>query len=166
MRVVVVRDLCLRELVAEVGEGIEDLRDGDPLAFPCERAGRRLVHGLCHSLPSASSSLAAAGGPHVPAAYICSGGRPSLQAASTGSIRVHAVSTSSARVNRVGSPIMQSSRSRSYASGASTRNEDAYRKSIATLRRRMPAAGTFAPNLSEMPSSGCMRSVMALGSSS
>src|SRR5712691_3786333 len=43
MRVVVVRDLCLRELVAEVGEGIEDLRDGHPLAFPCERVR---VHGL------------------------------------------------------------------------------------------------------------------------
>jgi hypothetical protein len=41
-----------------------------------------------------------------------------------------------------------------------------YWKSIVTLRIRRPALGTLAPNFSEMPSSGWMRSVMALGSSS
>ena len=49
---------------------------------------------------------------------------------------------------------MQSSSSRSYASGVSTRNEVAYSKSIVTLRSLTPALGTLAPNRSEMPSSG------------
>ena len=41
-----------------------------------------------------------------------------------------------------------------------------YSKSIVTLRMRRPALGTFAPKRSEIPSSGWMRSVIALGSSS
>src|SRR5258708_9001362 len=112
MGMVVVRHLRLRELVPEVGERVEDLRDGDALALPFERARRRLVRvqGLCHSLPSASSSLAAAGGPHVPAAYICRGGRPSGHAASIGATSGPAASTSSARLNRVWSPILHPSR--------------------------------------------------------
>ena len=81
-------------------------------------------------------------------------------------MNAHAASTSSARVKSVGSPFMQSSSRRSYASGVSTRKDDMYVKSIATFRRRTPALGTLAANRSEMPSSGWMRSVMALGSSS
>src|SRR5260370_22392087 len=111
MGMVVIRDLCLSELVPEVGERVEDLRDGDPLALPLERAARCRVQGLCHSLPSPSSSLAAACGPHVPPAYICRGGRPSRHAASMGSTTVHAASPPSARVNRVRAPINQSTTS-------------------------------------------------------
>ena len=41
-----------------------------------------------------------------------------------------------------------------------------YWKSIVTLRMRRPALGTLAPNFSEMPSSGWIRSVIAFGSTS
>ena len=41
-----------------------------------------------------------------------------------------------------------------------------YRKSMFTLRIRIPAVGTLAPKRSEMPSSGWIRSVMAFGSRS
>ena len=41
-----------------------------------------------------------------------------------------------------------------------------YWKSMVTLRMRRPALGTLAPNFNEMPSSGWMRNVRALGSTS
>jgi len=41
-----------------------------------------------------------------------------------------------------------------------------YSKSMVTLLIRSPALGTLAPNLREMPSSGWIRSVIALGSTS
>src|SRR5258708_13776972 len=106
MGMVVVRHLRLRELVPEVGERVEDLRDGDALALPFERArGRRVrVHGLCHSLPSPSSNLAAACGPHVPAAYICRGGRPSRHAAPVGTPTAHPPPPPPAPVTSLGSP--------------------------------------------------------------
>src|SRR5882762_551672 len=152
------------ELLADVAQRLEHDRHGDVLLAPND-VGLRL-YGLCHSLPSCDRSFAAAGGPHVPAAYICSGGLSSRHAASIGSMSAHAASTSSARVNRVGSPIMQSSSRRSYASGVSVKKAVMYWKSIVTLRILRPALGTLAPNRSEMPSSGWMRSVIALGSSS
>src|SRR5882672_3647411 len=147
-----------RELLAYVVERFEHDRHGDVFAAPHDvRLGLdRRAHGRCHSRPSCARSFAAAGGPQVPAAYIASGGLSSR----------HAASTSSARVNRVGSPIMQSSSRRSYASGVSLRNAVMYWKSMVTLRILRPALGTLAPNLSEMPSSGWMRRVIAFGSSS
>src|SRR2546425_10902055 len=84
---IVVWKLHLRVLAPEVGQRVEDLRDRHPLTFPLQRARRWCVHGLCHSLPSASSSFAAPCGPHVPAAYICSGGRPPPPAAPVGAGR-------------------------------------------------------------------------------
>src|ERR1019366_1169517 len=132
-----------RELPAYATERIQNVSDGHGFAVPRDlRRGLRLgAHGRCHSLPSAWISLSAAEEPHVPAAYMVRGGRSSRQAASMGSMNVHAASTSSARVKSVGSPIMQSSSRRSYASGVSIRNDDMYVKSIATFRRRNPALG-------------------------
>src|SRR6266566_5845154 len=127
------------ELSTDVAQRVEHDRHRDVLLAP--KNIRFHLHGLCHSLPSCASSFAAAGGPHVPAAYICSGGLSSRHAASIGSMSAPAASTSSERVNRVGSPSMQSSSRRSYASGASTRKDDAYRKSMLTLRITRPAVG-------------------------
>ena len=52
----------------------------------------------------------------------------------------------------------------SYASGASTMKDAPYTKSMFTDRMRIPCTGTFAPNFSEMPSSGWMRRTSAFGS--
>src|SRR5215472_9129133 len=112
------------------------------------------AYGLCHDRPSCVISRSAPGGPHVPAEYVSRGGWPWRQTASMPSISFHAASTSSERVKSVGSPSMQSRSSRSYASGASTRNADAYRKSMLTLRIVRVGVGTLAPNRSEIPSSG------------
>src|SRR5207302_2568969 len=92
-------------------ERVEDLADGDVLAMPGGLDPRfdGRAHGRCHSLPSAWSSLAAEGGPQVPAGYVSRGGLLLRHDSSIGSISCQAASTSSARVNRVGSPIMQSS---------------------------------------------------------
>ena len=60
--------LGARERMAHAIQGVEDVGDGDVLAMPVEPWLRRHCgHGLCHSRPSASSSLPAAAGPHVPA---------------------------------------------------------------------------------------------------
>src|SRR5207248_9818845 len=155
VEVLIVPRLGAGELVPDLPEGVQHIGHPHPLSVPYRlRVLLGGAHGRCHSLPSAFSSCVAGWGPQVPAAYVASGGRPLRHAFSIGSTSVHAASTSSARVNSVGSPIMQSSSNRSYASGASTRNDVTYWKSIVTLRMRSPALGTLAPNLSEIPSSG------------
>ncbi len=74
--------------------------------------------------------------------------------------RVHhfqPASTSSACGNSVRSPISTSSTSRSYASGLDSVNASPYWKSIVMSRTSMVVPGTFEPNLSVTPSSGCTR---------
>src|SRR5665213_2248983 len=153
------------ELPANSAERVQHISDRDTLGVPgrLHRGCGIRAHGRCHSFPSAWINLSAAAGPQEPAAYMDSAGRSSLHAASMGSMNAHAASTSSARVKSVGSPFMQSRSRRAYASGVSTRKDDMYVKSMATFRRRRPALGTLAANRSEIPSSGWMRSVMALG---
>src|SRR2546426_12685234 len=114
MGMLVISRLSVSEGVADLGQGGQHVADRHVLAVPLRiRVSDCLAHGRCHSLPPSWSNCAASGGPHVPAVYVPRGGRPLRQDSSIGSMSALAASTSSARVNSVGSPIMQSTRSRS-----------------------------------------------------
>ena len=70
-----------------------------------------------------------------------------------------------ARGSSCASPRIASRSSVSYASAGGAANAVPYWKSMFTVRIWMRAAGTFAPNRSEMPSSGWIRSTSTFGSS-
>ena len=66
VRMLVVARLGVGKLLADAAERAQHVPDRHGLAVPRHVRRRHGSHGLCHSLPSAWTSLSASGGPHVP----------------------------------------------------------------------------------------------------